>query len=251
MKNVKTVKEIIMNHLFTNVFQPIYRLSNKELIGYESLLRCPFVSSPDELFIKASEQGDIYNLDIASIANSLKDFALYYTNAYPYNVFLSVNVYPATVAMPFFPQVLEQLAKHTSLINQQIVLEISESEKISNFDRVLKNINLLKELGFQIALDDLGKGDCSLQLLLEIAPQIIKLDRSFSKNLVNDHKKQKMVASATQLFNDNVKIVLEGIETEEDFQCARWLGVPYGQGYYLAKPQRLTEPHHSTDGKKK
>lgn len=237
MENKKTVREIIVNHLFTNVFQPIYRLSNTELVGYESLLRCPFVKSPDELFIRASERGDIYNLDIASIASSLKDFAAHYKNDYPY--FLSLNVYPSTIAMPFFPQVLEQLVKNVSLFNQQIILEINESEKIENFDKMLRNIHILKELGFLIALDDLGKGEYSLQSLLEIAPQVIKLDRYFAKGLADDDKKQRAISSIIQFFSENTKIILEGIETEEDFRCAKSLGVPYGQGYYLAKPQRL------------
>ncbi|MBB5326131.1 EAL domain-containing protein (putative c-di-GMP-specific phosphodiesterase class I) [Anoxybacillus tepidamans] len=241
MENKKTVREIIVNHLFTNVFQPIYQLSNIELVGYESLLRCPFVKSPDELFMNASERGDIYNLDIASIANSLKDFAAHYKNDYPYNIFLSLNVYPSTIAMPFFPQVLEQLVKNVSLFNQQIILEINESEKIENFDKMLRNIHILKELGFLVALDDLGKGEYSLQSLLEIAPQVIKLDRYFAKGLAGDVKKQRAISSIVQFFSENTKIILEGIETEEDLRCAKLLGVPYGQGYYLAKPQRLNK----------
>ncbi len=234
-----TIKEIITNNLFTNVFQPIYRLSNKEIVGYESLLRCQFVKSPELLFAYANKQGCIYNLDIASITNSVKDFAVYYKTINPYDLFLSVNVYPSTIAIPFFPQVLEQIVKNVSLSNQQIILEINESERINNLDEILKNICVLKEKGFLIALDDLGKGEHSLQLLIEIDPHVIKLDRYFAKNLAKNSKKQKVLSYIVHFFREDIKIILEGIETEEDMQCAKDLGIPYGQGYYLAKPQPL------------
>jgi EAL domain-containing protein (putative c-di-GMP-specific phosphodiesterase class I) len=234
-----TIKEIITNNLFTNVFQPIYRLSNKKIVGYESLLRCQFVKSPELLFAYADEKGCKYNLDLASITNSVKDFAAYYKSINSYDLFLSVNVYPSTIAMPFFPQVLEQLVENVSLSNQQIILEINESERIKDLDKILKNICVLKEKGFLIALDDLGKGEYSLQALIEIEPHVIKLDRYFAKDLAKNSKKQKALSYIINFFSENTKIILEGIETEEDMRCARGLGVLYGQGYYLAEPQLL------------
>lgn len=238
MESNFTVRDIIVNQLFENVFQPIYCLLDLEIIGYESLFRCPFVSNPEEFFLYVNERGGIYNLDIASIVNSLRKFSVYYKSV-PYNVCLFLNVYPSTIAMPFFPQVMNQLVKNASLLHQQVILEINESEKMENLEKVLNNIYLLKEQGFLIALDDLGKGDYSLQLLIELAPDVIKIDRSLAKNLSKDAKKQRDVSSIVQLFGRNTKIVLEGIETEEDFHCAKLLGVSYGQGYYLGKPKEL------------
>jgi EAL domain-containing protein (putative c-di-GMP-specific phosphodiesterase class I) len=237
--NTKMIKEIITNHLFTNVFQPIYHLSNEEICGYESLFRCQFVKSPELLFTHANKQGDIYNLDIASITNSVKNFAVYYKSINSYDLFLSVNVYPSTIAMPLFPQVLEQLVESVSLSNQQIILEINESERIKNLDKMLKNIYILKKKGFLIALDDLDKGEYPLQALIEIEPHVIKLDRYFAKDLAKSSKKQKMLSYIVHFFSEDIKIILEGIETEEDMRCAKDLGIPYGQGYYLAKPQPL------------
>ncbi|GGJ61190.1 EAL domain-containing protein (putative c-di-GMP-specific phosphodiesterase class I) [Anoxybacillus voinovskiensis] len=239
MESNVTVRGIIVNQLFENVFQPIYCLPNLELVGYESLLRCPFVPNPEELFLYASERGNVYNLDIASIVNSLKEFSAFFNSVCSYNVFLSLNVYPYTIEMPFFPQVMNQLVKNASLFHQQVILEINELEKMENLEKVLNNIYLLKEQGFLIALDDLGKGDYSLQLLIELAPNVIKIDRSLAKNLSKDAKKQRDVSSIVRLFGKNTKIVLEGIETEEDFHCAKLLGVSYGQGYYLGKPKKL------------
>jgi EAL domain-containing protein (putative c-di-GMP-specific phosphodiesterase class I) len=240
---INMIKKVITNHLFTNVFQPIYHLSNEEISGYESLLRCGFVESPELLFTYANEQGCVHELDIASITNSVKDFAVYYKNINSYDLFLSVNVYPSTITMPFFPQVLEQLIESASLSNQQIVLEINESEQIKDLNKLIKNICVLKEKGFLIALDDLGKGEYSLHALMEIEPHVIKFDRYFAKDLVKSSKKQKVLSYAVSFFGEDTKIILEGIETEEDMKCAKDLGILYGQGYYFAKPQ----PLHSSD----
>lgn len=233
-----TVRDIITNQLFENVFQPIYRLFDLEITGYESLFRCPLVPNPKELFLYVNERGGIYNLDIASIVNSLREFSIYHKSV-PYNVCLFLNVYPSTIAMPFFPQVMEQLVRSASLLHQQVILEINELEKAEELEKVLNNIYLLKEQGFLIALTDLGKEDYSLQLFIDVVPDTIKIDQSLAKNLSKDTKKQRDVSSIVQLFGKNTKIVLEGIETEEDFRCAKLLGVSYGQGYYLGEPEKL------------
>ncbi|MCL6587394.1 MAG: EAL domain-containing protein [Anoxybacillus sp.] len=239
MKSNIAVRDIIINQLFENVFQPIYCLPDLQLVGYESLFRCSFVQNPEELFLRANEHSNIYNINIASIVNSLKEFSVYYKTVCPYNAFLSLNVYSSTIEMPFFPRVLEQLSKSVSLFGQQVILEINEPEKIENLDKMFDNIYLLKELGFLIALDGVGKNDYSLKLLIEVAPHVIKIDQSFAKNLAKDDKKQRYVSSIVQLFAENTKIILEGIETEEDLRFAKLLGVPYGQGDYLGKPYKL------------
>lgn len=236
---IEAMREIMDNKLFTNVFQPIYCLSNKSIVGYESLLRCSFVKSPDLLFMHASENGYLYDLDIVSITNSIREFAAYYQENDCNKLFLSVNVYPSTVAMPMFPDVLEKLTQHVSLTNKQIILEINESERIKNLDQMLQNIYVLKQKGFIIALDDLGKGEYSLQTLIEIDPQVIKLDRYFAKDLSKSKKKQRALLSTIRFFNENTKVILEGIEAEEDLQCAKSLGILYAQGYFLAKPEPL------------
>ncbi|WP_027410704.1 EAL domain-containing protein [Anoxybacteroides tepidamans] len=239
--NVGMIKEIIENQLFTNVFQPIYHLSSQKIVGYESLLRCEFVKSPDMLFNCANSIGCLYHLDIASITNSIKDFAMHSQAINSRNLFLSLNVYPSTIAAPTFPKILEQLVQSASLVNQQVILEINESERIKNLDEMLQNVHLLKQKGFMIAVDDLGKGEYSLQALIEIDPQVIKLDRYFAKDLSKSKKKQRALLSTIRFFNENTRVILEGIETKEDLWCAKSLGILYAQGYFLAKPEPLHE----------
>ncbi|GMB09288.1 EAL domain-containing protein [Thermolongibacillus altinsuensis] len=235
------IQEIITKNLFTNVFQPIYHLPSKQIVGYESLLRCSLVKSPDLLFNYAQQQGCIHELDMASISNSFKSFYEYYKTVNSSELFLSVNVYPSTIAVPFFPQFLEKLVKKFSLSNQQIVLEVNESEPLKDLKQFIKNIVILKEKGFIIALDDFGRGKHSLYTLLEVEPHIIKLDQYLAKDLSKNLKKQKILSYFLDYFNDSENIIiLEGIETEEDMICAKNLGIGYAQGYYLAKPHMLS-----------
>ncbi|MCL6587829.1 MAG: EAL domain-containing protein [Anoxybacillus sp.] len=238
---IDIITKIIHEELYTNVYQPIYRLIDKSIAGYESLFRCTFVNSPDLLFNFANTNGSLYILDIASIKNSIKTFSLYRKHESVNNVFLSLNVYPSTVANRAFPKILEQLIGEFSLSNQQVVLEINESERIENLDKMLQNISLLKQKGFIIALDDVGKGEYSLQALIEIDPQVIKLDRYFAKDLAQNKEKQRAISSFIKFFREGTSFILEGIETKEDLYCAELLGIHYGQGYYLGKPQALYE----------
>lgn len=234
-----TIREIIAKNLFTNVFQPIYHLPSQKIVGYESLLRCPLVKSPDVLFQAAQKQGCVHELDMSSISNSIQTFYSYYKKIKENNLFLSVNVYPSTISFPFFPQFLEKIVAKTSLSNQQIILEINESESLRDLSKIMKNIAVLKEKGFVIALDDLGIGEHSLHTLLEIEPAIIKFDHYLAKNLSQNLKKQKVLSYFLDVFNDGEKIILEGIETKEDMICAQTIGIQYAQGYYLSKPHLL------------
>jgi EAL domain-containing protein (putative c-di-GMP-specific phosphodiesterase class I) len=233
--NIDLIKKIIKEQFFTNFFQPIYHLVNQKVLGYESLFRCTLVKNPEHLFNYALQHGLVHELDTASITNSLREFKKYHSH----HLFLSLNVYPSTISMSFFTQFLEELVNSFSIPSRQIVLEINESERLTNLDKLSKSICSLQEKGFLIALDDFGKGEYSFHSLTEINPDIIKLDRCFAKNLANDPKKQEALLYTLNLLGENNKIILEGIETEEDMRCAKSLGVSYGQGYYFAKPLPL------------
>ncbi|GGJ61145.1 EAL domain-containing protein (putative c-di-GMP-specific phosphodiesterase class I) [Anoxybacillus voinovskiensis] len=236
---LETIREITERKMFTNVFQPIYHLPSQTIVGYESLLRCPLIKSPDLLFDAARKQGYVHELDMASIANSIQTFDLYYQQNYVNDLFLAVNVYPSTMSFPFFPQFLEKIITKTCLSNRQIILEINESEPLKDISKIMKNISSLKEKGFIIALDDLGTGEHSLYTLLEIEPDVIKFDNYLAKDLSSNPKKQKVLTYFLDFFDNNKKIILEGIETKEDMLCAQKIGVPYAQGYYLSKPHLL------------
>ena len=112
--------------------------------------------------------------------------------------------------------------------------------------KILCNASVVKEVtqeirkeGFLIALDDIGKGESTLRSILEIEPDIAKIDRYFAKNLAECPKKQKALKFMLMLLGEDAEVIVEGFESEADLQKAKELGVPYGQGYFLGRPKPI------------
>ena len=225
---------IIRNKRFYHVFQPIYALKDSRVFAYEALLRCEFFPNPELLFQLAMKQSRLYELDIFSIYHALTSFHMR-------SIPLFINVYPSTIVHPAFPDFLQKL-KSICSSRKNIVLEINESEKISDMDLLKKAIRFLKTNGFSVALDDIGKGEFSLHTVAELEPEFVKLDRYYSADLSNSAKKQNEIKMFLNFcMQKNIYLVLEGIEEPKDLTMAKKLGVHLGQGYLLGKPLPISE----------
>lgn len=155
------------------------------------------------------------------------------------NYHLFINVYPTTLIDEEFRSNLKTIIKNSTINPDSIVFEINESEEIADVDTFKKVVAELKQMGFLISLDDIGKGQANIKNLIEIEPNIAKLDLYFSKDLSTSRKKQDFIHLFRNFLGCHTKMVLEGLELEEDLHAAEKLGVTYGQGYYLGKPQPL------------
>jgi EAL domain-containing protein (putative c-di-GMP-specific phosphodiesterase class I) len=238
---VLTLSDIITEEKFWNVFQPVYDLKNNSIIGYESLFRCDFDSNPELVFCHARKYGILYELDTAAIKRSINVFNEYFSlnnKSFPY---LSVNLYPSTIKHPFFIKFLENLLERVDLPPEKIVLEINEAEQSDDFVQFRKVLHDLKARGFLIAMDDLGKGNSSLKMVLELQPQIIKFDRYFSKDLSIHPRKQQLLKAILDFSKGDTRFILEGIETQADLRAAKAIGIEMGQGYLLGRPEKLED----------
>ncbi|WP_335869573.1 EAL domain-containing protein [Bacillus sp. 2205SS5-2] len=231
------IEKVIRERLFTHVFQPVHLVHTGEIIGYESLIRCGFFSSPQHLFQKALEEGLLFELDCASMLEAMRVYKNHYKDELIYPR-LSVNVYPSTLTNPLFQEFLDSVISEVKYPLNRIVFEISEAATTECFEVLNDRIVYLKNVGALVALDDLGKGQSTIRTVIELEPSIIKLDRYFGKNLANHARKQHFLKSLVY-FLANDHIVLEGIETEADLAFARKIGVHFGQGYYLGKPHNV------------
>ena len=118
-----------------------------------------------------------------------------------------------------------------------IVLEITESFAINDMDRVMKIIDGLKELGPEIALDDFGTGYSSLNYIKQLPLNIIKVDKTFIDDIVEDEYAQAFIKLIVDLSKTiGTEIVVEGIEDIHQFQLLKEIGVDYIQGYFFGKP---------------
>lgn len=214
-------------YTITHWFQPIYQLKNKDVFGYEALLRDASHknASPMELFESASRNGNQSILDLLSIKTVIENYQDL-TNP------LFVNVFPSTLLENSFLNWWD-----TNVPSQTpIILELLETEPIRNWDKIKFVTQELKRRGVKVAVDDMCEGYSFMQQWIELNPDYIKFDRYFAKNLATDKRKQKAVSCLVNLFADSTKIIIEGIEKEEDLQIAESLGIIYAQGYFLGKP---------------
>lgn len=221
---------------FHHAYQPVFSLnSQSEMVGSEFLLRSK-ISTPDVIFEQAKKANRLYELDTSSIYNALHTYTSIGDSL---KGFLFFNIFPSTLVDSKFPTFLNKILKEFPESCSKIVFELNETEKADS-TLFSERVRLLKESGFLVAIDDVGKGWSSLTRIIELDPHFIKLDLYFSQSLSVSRKKQLMIQTIAKYCEScGIRIILEGIETEEDLLTAKALQVHYGQGYLLCRPQTL------------
>ena len=205
-------------------------------VGYEILFRSDRYHSPEQAFQLAEQENVLYELETASIHKAIQQFRMTYTSYSPYQLF--INVYPTTIMNPMFPDFLTCISDLYDAKN--IVFEIIESEQIVDMESFKETILAIRELRFGIAIDDLGKGTSEFKKIIELKPDVIKLDMYFAKNINKSSEKQFIIKSIKEYCKEfNIKLTLEGLEYPVEVATAKLLEIDYGQGYLLGRPQLL------------
>jgi len=209
------------------VFQPVMDLRTNEIAGVEALARFRSLPlrPPNEWFAEAVRLELGVQLELASVRQALRALA-----DLPEPAYLSINCSHHAAVSP-------QLALLLSVDAPRVVLEITEHEAVDDYDTLIRGLAGLREQGVRVAIDDAGAGFASLRHTLQIAPDIVKLDISLTRNIDTDHARQALASALVQFADEmEITIVAEGIETPEELAELVQLGVHYGQGFYLAKP---------------
>jgi EAL domain-containing protein (putative c-di-GMP-specific phosphodiesterase class I) len=212
-------------------FQPVCSLQSREVIGYEALSRFPeqTVATPRQWFDQALRLGRLQALELLAATTALEQLA-----RLPAHVFLAVNVSPATAASTEFGELAATIPP------ERLVLDIAENATVDDYPRFTEVIDHLRSLGVRIALDDAGAADVSLQHLLGIRPDIVKIDTTVIHGIAADELRQAVAYSYASLAKRAGAISLaEGIETEGDLAMLLSLEVETGQGYLLGRPAFL------------
>ncbi len=211
------------------VFQPIVSLGSGEVVMVEALTR--FKSgderSPGHSFQEAAELGLSLELDIVAIKVALATIG----RSPLVDATLSLNVSPETLLSPRLGALLEGVDP------QRLVLELTERTRINDYTAIKDALDDLRPDGVRLAIDDAGAGFSSLRHILDLMPDLIKLDVSLSRHIDTDTARRALATGLISFAREiGAKIVAEGIETEAELETLRELGVDYGQGYYLARP---------------
>jgi len=226
------VQQLLDNQDITMVFQPIVDLLSSRVVGVEALAR--FTAKPqrrpDEWFAEAAAVGLGIDLELLAVSSCVA-----HLDQLPADTYLSINVSPRTALDPRLTETLRSRAA-------RVVLELTEHAPVDQYDHLLAAFEELRNAGVRIAVDDAGSGYASLQHILRLSPDIIKLDIELIRNIDTDAARQSL-AAALVLFGDKIgaTITAEGIETDEELHTLRRLHVPYGQGYYLGRPDHLPQ----------
>lgn len=211
------------------VFQPIIELASGKVVGFEGLSRfdAPVSLSVDEWFEMANRAGMCLELEVACVSAIVGALA----RAPAFDGYISLNVSPKTLMEYDFEQLPDRSERGGW------VLEITEHSEVTDYPVLARRVRALQARGFRIAIDDAGAGYSSLRHVLRLAPDIVKLDVSISRDIDKILRNQQL-SSAIISFSRETGIVLvaEGVETVDERDTLLRLGVPYGQGYLFGRP---------------
>jgi diguanylate cyclase (GGDEF)-like protein len=234
-----SLDNIIKERKLTVYFQPIVANKQANIFAYEALIRGPTnttLHSPVVLFNEAAKQGRLVELELLCRELSIQQFQRLKLAGK-----LFLNASPDTLFQPGFRagQTLKMLKK-AKLSPSRVVIELTEHSPLENYQVVREALKHYKEMGFEIAMDDLGSGYSGLRMWYELRPDYVKIDRHFMCNLGADKVKQQFVLSIKNIAHElNCKVIAEGVETEDEFKFIEKIGLPFCQGFYIAKPAAL------------
>lgn len=239
-KVAQSLWHILQHRQITTLFQPILDMRVGSICGYEALSRGPSGSSlhaPDALFSAAEQLGLDVCLDLACAQAALESFA-----AQRLSTRVFVNLKRSTlVAEETVIDRVSGLIRAAGLEPTRVVLELTESAPAVDYVRLSRVIKRLHDLGVRIALDDLGEGFSSLRLWSELKPAYVKIDKHFIDGIHQDPQKLEFVRSIRQIAEGmGAHLVAEGVELVSQFSIIRDLGIPFGQGYFIGRPETVS-----------
>ena len=223
------------------VFQPVFDLASGEMIGMEALSRGPRGSefeSGETLFSLAERTELLVPLERVCRQRSLEAAA--YANP-KQQIFL--NLSPAAASDPeFLGPLFQEQVQSLGIEPDRIVLEITERTYAVYEGLFREVLSKFRQQNFRIAVDDVGTGYSNLSSLAEIEPDYLKFDNVFVRGIDRRRVKQDLLEALMSFARKmKTKVIAEGIESKEELKVLQTLGVPYGQGFLLARPMPLAE----------
>lgn len=233
--NMSWIDDVIKNERLSCHYQPIVD-ANGKVFAYEMLSRFQNEDGstiyPNEIFPAAKARGRLYALDRVCRMTAVKHAAVLKGEK------AFINFIPTSIYSPeFCLRSTTELANEMGVDPKTLVFEVVESEHVEDMDHLKKILAYYKARGFQYALDDVGEGYSTVEVLAELKPKYMKLDMKYVQGVARDAEKQ---AVAMSFLNKAIEIesvpLAEGIEVEEDFRWLKDKGYELFQGYYFGKP---------------
>lgn len=237
LSGAEYLSSLISKGALTTHFQPIVDLSTDTIFGYESLARGVSEDGaliyPDKLF-QWGRQGDmLFYLDRACRESSLKTAAVKHISSKVFINFIPTAIYDPEHCL----QSTVKWAKQLDFDPKNVIFEVIESDHVDDLDHLKKILDFYKSQGFMVALDDVGSGYSSLNMIAKLRPDIVKIDREIIDHIESNEINQSIFRAIVSIAKENGILVLaEGIERIEEAAFCAKEGANLAQGYYYGKP---------------
>jgi diguanylate cyclase (GGDEF)-like protein len=234
------------------VFQPIVNLRDASIHAHEALIRGPrgtYLHTPDALLRAASLECLGFEFEYACVEAALRRWG---QMEVPGRLFVNMS---AAVLVQLVhssgPGDLVKLIGDMGVLSRMLVLEITEHERVDDMDELAAVVSEVRAAGVSLALDDFGDGRSSLRLWSQLKPEVVKIDKYFTRDISRDGDKLKTIQALLQIADIfGTSLVAEGIETAQDLRVLRDVGIAYGQGYFLGHPNTAPIQYLGTDAQR-
>lgn len=226
-------------------YQPQIDIINNKVKGFEALLRWESRElgkvSPVEFIPIAELSGLIIPMGEWIIKTVYLQNNIWKNKGYLYDT-IAINLSSIQLENDKFEETLKKLITETNVNPRFVELEITESILMKDFDKSVKLLTVIRDLGINIALDDFGTGYSSLSYLKQLPINTLKIDKSFIDNIVINERERAIVDGIIQLAQKiGLDVIAEGVETKEQIELLQSMGCNQIQGYYYSKPLPSSE----------
>lgn len=241
-EQLSTLDNILAHGDITSLFQPIVSLSQRRVLGYEALTRGPSntaLHSPINLLAAARHAGRLNELEMTCRENACHRYSQQQLQGK-----LFLNVSPETLRdATHRPGYTLELLRKYRIPADRVVIELTEQTPTDDFELLDAALRHYRDMGFSIALDDLGAGYSSLRMWSELRPDYVKIDRYFIDGIHRDAVKREFVESIMKIARaSRAQVIAEGIELSEELRVLSEMGIDLVQGYLLGRPEEDPSP---------
>jgi EAL domain-containing protein (putative c-di-GMP-specific phosphodiesterase class I)/GGDEF domain-containing protein len=238
-EQLSTLANILAHGDITSLFQPIVSLSQRRILGHEALTRGPSntaLHSPINLLAAARHAGRLNELEMTCRENACRRYSQQQLQG---KLFLNASPETLLDATHKPGRTLELLQKYR-IPADRVVIELTEQTPTDDFELLDAALHHYRDMGFSIALDDLGAGYSSLRMWSELRPDYVKIDRYFIDGIHRDAVKREFVESIMKIARaSRAQVIAEGIEQSEELRILSDMGIDLVQGYLLGRPEEI------------
>jgi len=241
------LNKALANNEFIIYYQPIIDLKSMKVLNSEALIRWKQedrIIPPIEFIPIAKSVGEIIPIDNWMLKSACAQCKKW-NELGSCEASVSVNTSYSQLKQHGFVSLVQNILETYSLPPEYLNLEITEDESMEDLETIIHILEQLKNMGIKISLDDFGTGYSSLSYVNKLPIDKIKIDKSLIMNLEKNYKNLMIIKSIINMSHSlNIKIIAEGIETEEQFRILNELGCDFIQGYLIGKPMEAADFEH-------